>query len=151
MINFLGPLHHLKLVGEKKVIRLPTISKQKNVYYFFGIQRTPAPLSTVPINSSPIDSNVFFNFFSVSTLPAGISSAADSRRTIVEKAIPAFSANALTVKPVIARAALIWLLVIKLNWPYNRINDLIYKINEFILEIKKCLWIMILHRIAQNT
>jgi len=119
--------------------------------YFFDFQRTPAPSSGLPMNSIPMDSKAFLSFLRVSTLPAGMSSPADSSRTIVVKAIPAFSANVLTVNPVIARAALIWLLVINLSWPYNRINDPIYKIIEFILEIKKCLWIKILHRIAQNT
>jgi hypothetical protein len=55
----------------------------------------------------PKDSKVLINFFKVSTLLGGISSLADSNRTKVEKAICDFSANTLTVKPVMARAALI--------------------------------------------
>jgi hypothetical protein len=74
---------------------------------YFNFQRTPAPFSGVPINSMPIASKAFLSFLRVSMLPAGISSPADSNRTMVEKAISAFSAKDLTVDPVMARAALI--------------------------------------------
>jgi len=78
-------------------------------------QRTPDPDSGQPINSIPNSSKVFLTASIVLILPAGISLPADSRRTNVEKAISERSAKSLTVISVKALAALIWLLVIKIN------------------------------------
>jgi hypothetical protein len=80
----------------------------------YGRQRTPAPLSGVPINSMPASSKAFVSFLKVSIFPEGTLFPQDSRRTSVEKATFERSAKPLTVSPVIALAALIWLLVIKI-------------------------------------
>ncbi len=87
----------------------------KNTYWIF--HRTPAPDSGVPMNSIPTSSKTFLTVSIVLILPAGISLPADSNRTIVEKAIWERSAKSLTVISVKALAALIWLLVIKINLP----------------------------------
>lgn len=58
------------------------------------------------MNSTPASSKAFWTASRVRTVPDGTPSE-DSRRTMVVKPIPALFANAATVSPTNARAALI--------------------------------------------
>ena len=79
--------------------------------YFFIFQRTPAPSSGLPRNSTPAFSNVSFIFVSVLKLLEGTPSN-DSNRIIELKLSPECSAKSFLDQSSIPLAARIWALVI---------------------------------------